>query len=39
MRFRQRSSVDLPHPEGPMIAVIVRSGTAIETSRTAGVTP
>jgi len=25
MRFRQRMKVDLPHPEGPMMAVIFRS--------------
>src|SRR5579883_2977968 len=35
MRFRQRSRVDLPHPDGPMIAVTKRSGRASVASLTA----
>src|SRR5467141_5174078 len=35
MRFRQRSRVLLPQPEGPMIAVTVFAGNRSETSRTA----
>src|SRR6185312_2128910 len=34
MRLRQRSSVDLPQPDGPMIAVTSPVGTAKVTSRT-----
>src|SRR5205809_381598 len=34
MRFRQRSRVLLPHPEGPITAVTVRDGNIIETSLT-----
>src|SRR6266550_7449326 len=39
MRFRQRSSVLLPHPEGPMIAVTVCAGNRSDTSRTARCVP
>src|SRR5215218_73222 len=39
IRFRQRSSVDLPHPDGPMIAVTSLCGKLSETSRTACVEP
>src|SRR5438094_9314235 len=39
MRFRQRSSVLLPHPEGPMIAVTVCAGNKSDTSRTARCCP
>ena len=35
IRLRHRSSVDLPHPDGPMIAVTNRSGSASETAFTA----
>src|SRR5262245_45679891 len=35
MRLRQRSSVDLPQPDGPMTAVTSRSRNVIETPRTA----
>src|SRR3954462_12295356 len=35
MRFRQRSRVLLPQPDGPMIAVTVLAGNNNETSRTA----
>src|ERR1043166_2958179 len=34
IRLRQRSSVDLPHPDGPMIAVTSLVATANVTSRT-----
>src|SRR6266705_3362797 len=34
MRFRQRSRVLLPHPDGPITAVTVRGGKSIETSFT-----
>src|SRR5690349_6405558 len=34
MRLRHRSSVDLPHPDGPMIAVTCPGSTANETSLT-----
>src|SRR5436190_18430417 len=34
MRLRQRSSVDLPHPDGPMIAVTWPCVTPNVTSRT-----
>src|SRR5678815_4217148 len=39
MRLRHRSSVDLPQPDGPMIAVTSRSRNVIETSRTASADP
>src|SRR6476659_3634691 len=39
IRLRQRSSVDLPHPDGPMIAVTSLAGNDSETSRTACVEP
>src|SRR5205814_6879505 len=39
MRFRQRSSVLLPQPEGPMIAVTVCAGNRSDTSRTARCCP
>src|SRR5215208_5561052 len=39
MRFWQRSSVLLPHPDGPMTAVTSWSATARETSRTACADP
>ena len=35
MRFRQRSAVLLPHPDGPMNAVIVPFLIGMSTSRTA----
>src|SRR5262245_41596242 len=35
IRFKHRRSVDLPHPDGPMIAVTCPSGNAIVTLRTA----
>src|SRR5438552_1412091 len=35
IRFRQRSRVLLPHPDGPMIAVTTWAGNKSETSRTA----
>ena len=35
MRFEHRSRVDLPQPDGPMIAVTNRSGRDTETLRTA----
>src|ERR1700686_49494 len=35
IRLRLRSNVDLPHPEGPMIAGISPRGAEIETSRSA----
>jgi hypothetical protein len=35
----QRSNVDFPHPEGPMIAVTACCGTTIEMSLIAGVSP
>jgi hypothetical protein len=35
----QRSTVDFPHPDGPMIAVILRGAILIDTSRTARVAP
>ena len=37
MRLRQRSSVLLPQPDGPMKATTRRVGIRIETCRTAGV--
>jgi hypothetical protein len=36
MRFRQRSNVLLPEPEGPMSATVEPRGTGNETSATAG---
>src|SRR5919202_6808053 len=39
IRLRQRSSVDLPHPEGPMTAVTARDGKARSTPRTAWTLP
>src|SRR5262245_38403733 len=39
IRFRQRSSVDLPQPEGPMYAVTRCLGMAIVTSRRASFGP
>src|SRR5258706_2663112 len=39
MRFRQRSMVLLPHPDGPMIAVTVCAGNNSDTSRTARCCP
>src|SRR6476661_9810382 len=39
MRLRHRSRVDLPQPDGPMIAVTSRSRNVIETPRTASADP
>ena len=39
IRFRQRSSVDLPQPEGPMYAVIRCLATDIDTSLSASLAP
>src|SRR6266699_6281831 len=39
MRFKQRSKVLLPQPEGPMIAVTVFAGNRSDTSRTARCCP
>jgi len=39
MRFRQRSSVDFPHPDGPMMAVTAWAEIDIDTSLTAGLSP
>src|SRR4051812_7440945 len=39
MRLRQRSSVDLPQPDGPMIAVTRPVATAKVTSRTTRAAP
>src|SRR6266446_3728325 len=39
IRFRQRMSVDLPHPEGPMIAVAACSAIASSTPWSACVAP
>src|SRR6476661_8168317 len=39
IRLRQRSSVDLPHPDGPMIAVTSCSRKSTETLRTADCFP
>src|SRR5512134_2296691 len=39
MRFRHRSSVDLPHPDGPMYAVTRCLGTSIVTSVRARLAP
>jgi hypothetical protein len=39
IRLRQRSSVDLPQPDGPMIAVTSFCGKVSATSRTAWVEP
>src|SRR5688572_24705692 len=38
-RLRQRRNVDLPHPEGPMIAVTSRSRSGMETLRMAADAP
>src|SRR6266545_6318045 len=39
IRLRQRSRVDLPQPEGPMMAVTVCAGNSSDTSRTARCCP
>src|SRR6185437_10961720 len=39
IRLRQRRKVDLPHPDGPMIAVTVPSAILIDTSRMACILP
>src|SRR5512138_1402398 len=39
IRFRQRSRVDLPQPDGPMIAVTSRSRNAIDTPRMTSAVP
>src|SRR5688500_5953895 len=39
MRFRHRSSVDFPHPDGPMIAVTFRSRNSSDTPCTTRVAP
>src|SRR5512143_2250506 len=39
MRLRQRISVDLPQPDGPMIAVIELAGTCRDTLRMACMRP
>src|SRR5258706_12743848 len=39
IRFRQRSMVLLPQPDGPMIAVTVWAGDSSDTSRTARCCP
>src|SRR5581483_9865774 len=39
IRFRQRTNVDLPHPEGPITAVAWRGGIVIEMSYKACVDP
>ena len=39
MRLRQRSSVDLPQPDGPMYAVTRCFGTDMDTSRSACLAP
>src|ERR1700722_8103189 len=39
IRLRHRSNVDLPQPDGPMIAVTSRSGKSNDTLRTACVLP
>src|SRR5688572_7316012 len=39
IRFRHRSSVDLPHPDGPMNAVTCFSGISSETSCRACLAP
>src|SRR3990172_1393153 len=39
MRLRQRSSVDLPQPDGPMYAVTRCYGTDMDTSRSACLAP
>ncbi len=39
MRFRQRMSVDLPQPDGPMKAVISFSSRSNVTSSTAATPP
>src|SRR6266545_2732447 len=39
IRFKQRSRVDLPQPDGPMMAVTVCAGNKSDTSRTARCCP
>jgi hypothetical protein len=39
MRLKQRSSVDLPQPDGPMKAVTCLRGIFIETSNSACLAP
>src|SRR5690348_6427240 len=39
MRLNTRSSVDLPHPEGPMIAVTFLSGISMPMFFSAGASP
>src|SRR6266550_2400677 len=39
IRLRQRSRVDLPQPDGPMMAVTVCAGNKSDTSRTARCVP
>jgi len=39
IRFKHRMSVDLPQPEGPMMAVIFLSKTCRRTSRMTGEPP
>ncbi len=39
MRLKARSTVDLPQPEGPMMAVILRGMTSSVTSRMAWKAP
>src|SRR5919112_1931241 len=39
IRLRQRSNVDFPQPEGPMIAVTCPRGTPKEMSRTTRIEP
>src|SRR3954464_14844459 len=39
IRLRQRRKVDLPHPDGPMTAVTVRSVRSTDTPRTACTAP
>src|SRR6266568_5725864 len=39
IRFRLRSTVDLPQPEGPMMAVTLLAGKSMETAFTAWVVP
>src|SRR2546423_10039863 len=39
IRFRQRRKVDLPQPEGPMMAVTERSARSTDTWRTAWTAP
>jgi hypothetical protein len=39
IRLKHRSRVDLPHPDGPMMAVTAFCGIEIDTSLTAAVSP